>query len=110
MKSIYIRLFVLLGIATAQSVAFVNCGQNFQVKSETFDLSSQSPVTFESLSALNISEPAPQFSSQDRIVLKGICTSGIEVEITGDLLAPMKTLCSQQKFEIEVYLSLIVPC
>lgn len=103
---VYLRLGLLLTVVPVLLFSFQNCGGGFQVSQTGFiDPSSQSSNDTLALNNLQIMEPLSQSASQGQIMLKGICSSGVMIQVLGDVVSPMSVQCNSNQFAISVTFS-----
>lgn len=94
--------YVLIFAVGLNLIPFTNCSQNFETKDRFLAGDFSSSLA---LDTLQISEPPDQFASKDMLSLKGSCSTGVRIDVTGDVLVPVSADCAENAFAIEVYLS-----
>lgn len=94
-------IFVIIGCIVF--VPYMNCSQNFQTK-EFLEFSSTLDSSL-AVEELKINSPPSQFATKDVVRLQGVCSPGVRVDISGDVLVPTSTDCQNREFLIDVVLS-----
>ena len=86
--------------------SFQNCNQQgFHVQDSLLESSALNSQTGLALGTLTFQSPESQFPTQSSLMLKGVCSDGVNVEISGDVTMAQTIMCSNGQFSSMIQLA-----